>query len=247
MAHIRGPDGRPIDDDESEAATRRVSGKRPTRDRARSAPTSDPDAPTGGRGGGASAGEDATVGRRGDDDRDTDRVGESRGSSGGDPVSRQTAQTDVGDDRTRLVGARGRQSASRRPAETAPRGGATAADPMDDPVVGWLVVVDGPGKGASVSLGYGMNSIGRAPTERVSIDFGDDEISRSQHALLTYDPKGRKFFIQHGGGRNLTYLGTNNQPVLSPIELKGGEEISIGSTKLRFVAFCGSDFDWDDL
>lgn len=236
MAHIRGPDGRPIDDDEPEATTRRVSGKRPARERARSTPTSDPDAPTGGRGGGD---EDATVGRRGDDEGDTGRSRESRVGPGGDPGLRQTAQPAAGDDRTRLIGARGRRSASRSQAE--------AADPMDDPVVGWLVVVDGPGTGASVSLGYGMNSIGRAPTERVSIDFGDEEISRSQHALLTYDPKGRKFFIQHGGGRNLTYLGADNRPVLTPIELKGGEEISIGSTKLRFVPFCGSDFDWNDL
>lgn len=117
---------------------------------------------------------------------------------------------------------------------------------MDDPVVGWLVIVDGPGRGAAVPLGYGMNSIGRASTERVQIDFGDDEISRSQHALVTYDPKSRKFFVQHGGGRNLTYLGADSQPVLTPIELTGGEEINVGSTKLRFVPFCGAEFDWND-
>ena len=30
------------------------------------------------------------------------------------------------------------------------------------------------------------------------------------------------------------------------IELKGGEEILLGETKLRFVPFCGKDFDWRD-
>ena len=35
-------------------------------------------------------------------------------------------------------------------------------------------------------------------------------------------------------------------PVLMPIELKGGEEIVIGDTTLKFVPFCGKDFDWRD-
>jgi len=111
-----------------------------------------------------------------------------------------------------------------------------------EPVVGWLVVVDGPGKGMFVKLGYGMNSIGRANDERVSLDFGDDEISRNGHAMLTYDSKGKKFYIQHGGGTNLTYLG--DTPVLQPHEIKGREIIGIGKTQLCFIPFCGSDFEW---
>lgn len=112
-----------------------------------------------------------------------------------------------------------------------------------EPVVGWLVIVDGPGKGNFVKLGFGMNSIGRGSESRVSIDFGDDQISRENHALLTYDEKNKKFYIQHGGGSNLTYLG--NSPVLQPFELKGNEVISIGNTKLYFVALCGENFNWE--
>ena len=122
--------------------------------------------------------------------------------------------------------------------------GAAKKDAMDDPVVGWLVVVEGPGKGFSLTLGYGMNSIGRSGTDRVSLDFGDQQISRTSHAIVTYDPRGKKYFVQHGGGKNLTYVG--DQPVLTPMELMGGEEIQLGDTKLRFVAFCGKDFDWRD-
>jgi hypothetical protein len=110
------------------------------------------------------------------------------------------------------------------------------------PVVGWLVIINGPGRGESITLGYGLNSIGRAGEERVSLDYGDEEISREKHALLTYDPKGRKFYLQHGGGINLTYIG--NDPVLQTVELKGGEVISIGKTELSFVPFCGQNFDW---
>lgn len=112
-----------------------------------------------------------------------------------------------------------------------------------EPVVGWLVVIDGPGKGNFVKLGFGMNAIGRSPDARVPIDFGDDQISRESHALLTYDSKNRKFYIQHGGGANLTYVG--DAPVLQPFELKGNEVILIGNTKLYFVPLCGASFNWD--
>ena len=118
-------------------------------------------------------------------------------------------------------------------------------DFMEDPVVGWVIVMDGPGKGKSLPLGYGMNSVGRSKTERINLDFGDEQISRTQHAIITYDPRGRKYFVQHGGGKNLTYL-NEDDPVLTPMELKGGEDIIIGSTKLRFLPFCGKEFDWQD-
>jgi hypothetical protein len=111
-----------------------------------------------------------------------------------------------------------------------------------DPVVGWLAIVEGPGRGASLNVGYGNNRIGRAPTENISLDFGDEEISRENHATITFDGRHRRFYILPGQGRNLVYV--NDQPVMSPLELGGGEEIMLGQTKLRFVPFCGKSFDW---
>ncbi len=113
---------------------------------------------------------------------------------------------------------------------------------MSDPVVGWIVIIDGPGKGTALELGYGMNSIGRSQQERICLNFGDEMISNTQQAIVTYDPRGRKFYVQHGGAKNLTYV--NNAPLLVPTELHGNEEISMGQTTLRFVAFCGEHFDW---
>jgi len=118
----------------------------------------------------------------------------------------------------------------------------SSKEEKEDPIVGWLVIVNGKGKTNALTLGYGMNSIGRSPDERVSINFGDEQISRNKHAVITYDPRGRKFYVQHGGGKNLTYLG--DQVLLVPMELKGGEEILIGQTTLRFMPLCGEDFDW---
>ena len=115
-------------------------------------------------------------------------------------------------------------------------------DAMSDPLVGWLVVVCGPGQGNCVRLGHGMNSIGRAEGQRCRLDYGDTEISRKVHATVTYDPRGRKFYLMHGGGQNLTYIGET--PVLQPALLNGGELISLGKTTLKFIPLCGPDFDW---
>ena len=78
--------------------------------------------------------------------------------------------------------------------------------------------------------------------ERLSLDFGDEQISRENHATITFDGRHRRFYILPGQGRNLVYV--NEQPVMSPQELTGGEEILLGQTKLRFVPFCGKSFDW---
>ncbi|MDD5350376.1 MAG: FHA domain-containing protein [Chthoniobacteraceae bacterium] len=121
-------------------------------------------------------------------------------------------------------------------------GEAPLDDAMIDPIVGWLVVVAGPGRGHALQLGHGMNSIGRAEGQRCKLDFGDTEISRKIHATLTYDPRGRKFYLMHGGGQNLTYIGET--PVLAPVVLNGGELISLGKTTLKFIPLCGPDFDW---
>jgi hypothetical protein len=116
----------------------------------------------------------------------------------------------------------------------------------EGPVVGWLVVVKGPGKGQSVTLGYGMNAIGRDPDNRVPLPFGDEQISRKKHAVITYDPRGRKYYLQHGDSNNLTYIG--DMPVLAPMLLSGGETIRIGGeTEIRFVPLCGEGFDWEEL
>lgn len=142
----------------------------------------------------------------------------------------------VDDDKTRLV----RPSSRNAAGETV----APSDDLPEGPVVGWLVVVEGPGRGKSVTLGYGMNTIGREPGNRVCLPFGDTQISRTKHATLTYDPRGRKFFIQHGESTNLTYVG--EQPVLSPVLLNSGDLIRLGDTTvLKFIPLCGDDFNWD--
>lgn len=113
-----------------------------------------------------------------------------------------------------------------------------------EPVAGWVVVVKGPGRGGFRPVYVGMNAVGRDPSQRVSLSFGDESISREEHAFITYDEEQRCFYLQHGGKSNLVRLGA--QPVLSPTELKPNDLIRIGRTTLLFVPCCGPDFSWTD-
>jgi len=112
------------------------------------------------------------------------------------------------------------------------------------PVAAWVVVVKGPGRGGFRPVFVGMNSVGRDASQRISLSFGDESISREEHAFITYDEEQRTFYLQHGGKSNLVRLA--GQPVLSPTELKEGDLIRIGRTTLRFVACCGPEFSWAD-
>jgi len=147
---------------------------------------------------------------------------------------------ETADAKTRILRRSG-QSSCTSAAQTNEDHGAET-DAMDDPPAGWLVIIEGPGQGNCLAIGYGSNSIGRERGERICLDFGDERISRTQHAIVTYDPRGRKFFIQHGGGKNLTYL--DEEPVLAPAPLEPQAHIQIADTLLRFVPLCGDDFDW---
>lgn len=114
-----------------------------------------------------------------------------------------------------------------------------------DPVVGWFVIVEGPGRGKAVEIYAGMNSLGRSPGQRMRADFGDASISGEGAAFITFEPKRRTFHINHGGKANIVYL--NEEPVLTPMPLAHGSTVTIGETKFRFVQLCGPDFTWDDM
>ena len=115
-----------------------------------------------------------------------------------------------------------------------------------EPVVGWMVVIDGPGKGQFRPVFTGSNTIGRGASQRIPIDFGDDTISSEQQAFLVYDGKKRQFQLVPNLGRpNLVHL--NDGALLTNTELKPRDKITMGSTTLLFLPLCGPDFDWSDV
>lgn len=118
-----------------------------------------------------------------------------------------------------------------------------AGDFMRDPPAGCLLVVGGPGRGAIRNLGLGRNSVGRDAGERVSLNFGDDQISRTGHLEIICDPRTCKFYAQGTPqARNLAYIG--GEPLLTPVLLKAGDLLSLGNTTLKFFPFVSQDWNW---
>jgi hypothetical protein len=163
-------------------------------------------------------------------------------ASSADPDEQSTRVLEpetVDGDMTKLVGpARRSATAEAASSQSSYDGGEL------DPVVGWLVVLAGPGRGNARRLGYGQNSLGRDKGERVSLDFGDGSISRSKHAFVLYEPRKRQYFIRPGDGANLTYL--NGELLAESRPLTAADVIEVGATKLKFVPLCGPEFDWED-
>jgi len=108
--------------------------------------------------------------------------------------------------------------------------------------VGWLVVVAGPGRGAAFALHDGVSRVGRGEDQTVSLNFGDNSISRENHVAIAYDSEQNGFFIGQSGKSNIVRL--NNKPLLSTEPLRSGDRIRVGETTLRLVALCGEDFSW---
>ena len=114
--------------------------------------------------------------------------------------------------------------------------------PMEDPPVGWLIAIDGPGKGTVLTLGIGMNSIGRGDDPRVSIPFDDQQISRGKSFAVAYDEKNAQFHLLPGDGKTLVYI--DGSPVLSGVLMESHMRLQIGQTTFTFVPLCGPDFNW---
>jgi hypothetical protein len=115
-----------------------------------------------------------------------------------------------------------------------------------DPVVGWLVVVGGPGLGSYRPIFEGNNTVGRSPGQRIPIDFGDDTISAEEQAYIRYDSSARSFlFVPNLAKTNVVSL--NDKRPTGAVELNQMDVITMGRTQLVFVPFCGADFDWSEL
>ena len=119
----------------------------------------------------------------------------------------------------------------------------TTHDFMSDPPTGWLVAIEGPGKGAVLTLGIGNNGIGRGDSARITIPFNDNEISRGQSFSIAYDPKHRRYYLLPGSGKTLVYY--NDQPVLERLDLNSTMTFQIGQTFFRFIALCDETFNWE--
>ena len=120
-------------------------------------------------------------------------------------------------------------------------GGDISAGGKADPVVGWLVCVEGPLRGTDWRLHAGYNYIGREAGD-IHI-LGDGQISREKHATVAYYDKNHTYYVGPAEGRNIIEL--NGEPVFSATRLSSRDIIKIGATKLMFVPLCSEEFTWE--
>lgn len=110
-----------------------------------------------------------------------------------------------------------------------------------EPVVGWLVCVEGKEKGKDYRLYGKINTVGRSESMDICIQ-GDQGITRDVHVRISYDPRHNNFYLIPANSSNQTYL--NDVPVYAPIEIHAYDMLELGETKLVFVSFCNQKFSW---
>ena len=110
-----------------------------------------------------------------------------------------------------------------------------------DPVVGWLVCVNGPDRGRDYRIRSERNFIGRSPEMDICLK-NDRGVSRKRHAVITYNPKKNTFKLGPGDSNGLVYL--NDEEVEAPSGIKTYDRIQLGETELLFFPFCGENFQW---
>lgn len=111
-----------------------------------------------------------------------------------------------------------------------------------DPIVGWLVCVDGTGKGKDYRVRRGNNTIGRDRSMDIVLD--DPGVARRRQAIIAYDKRTNTFMIKEGESRGLVYL--NSVPVAGSQPLAPWDRLEFGesSTQYLFVPFVGEQFQW---
>ncbi|MFN7922624.1 MAG: FHA domain-containing protein [Bryobacteraceae bacterium] len=110
-----------------------------------------------------------------------------------------------------------------------------------DPVVGWLVCVEGPDRGRDFRIRSEVNFIGRDGNMDIAVT-GDETISRQKHASLAFDPLNRAFWLMPGEGRSLCYV--NDAMVTAAVQLKARDIIRMGKSKLMLVPMVDQEFSW---
>ncbi len=110
-----------------------------------------------------------------------------------------------------------------------------------DPVVGWLVCIDGPDRGRDFRIRSENNFIGRDASMDIALS-GDDTISRQKHASVAFEPGQQSFWLMPGDARGLCYV--NGTMAMSPVQLAPRDVIRLGKTKLMLVPFVDASFSW---
>lgn len=104
--------------------------------------------------------------------------------------------------------------------------------PAFHPVVGWLVVIDGPSRGADYRIYPQRNRIGRDTSMEVVL--ADATVAAVDHASVIYDPLRNQYSLAPGSGK----VELGGLPIIEPIPLQAYDRLRVGATTLIVVPVC---------
>lgn len=110
-----------------------------------------------------------------------------------------------------------------------------------DPVVGWLVCIDGADKGKDYRIYGRINTIGRSGKMDICIK-GDPSITGENNTRIGYGEKTNRFTLIPADGKNVIYL--NGEEVYSPTVIQAYDIIEMGKTTFLFIPLCSDRFTW---
>lgn len=111
-----------------------------------------------------------------------------------------------------------------------------------DPVVGWLVCVEGGDKGRDFRLHAGNNFVGRSSDRDVCL--GRDPSVSGKHFSVSYDKRHDRYFVSMGEGKEIVYV--NDEPLgAGSVTLQKGDRIEVAHTKLIFIPLDSELVTWE--
>ena len=110
-----------------------------------------------------------------------------------------------------------------------------------EPVVGWLICLNGENRGEDYSIRAKSNRIGT--DANADIKIATNASSTANCATVAYYMKQNAFYMIPGDmGENLKI---NGDIVEIPTILQSGDKIYFGEAEFKFIALCNEEFRWD--
>ncbi|MBR5416663.1 MAG: hypothetical protein IK109_01380 [Clostridiales bacterium] len=105
----------------------------------------------------------------------------------------------------------------------------------------FLVGIDGPMTGASYVFQESRAIIGRQKNYEIAL-FRDNSVSRSPHAILTYNKDALRYAVAPGDVDKK--VSVNGAFITEETELKLYDVIGVGQSRLLFIPVCSEKFAW---
>ena len=113
-----------------------------------------------------------------------------------------------------------------------------------DPVVGWLVGIEGKNRGKSFCLYAGRNSAGNSNTFTCALAEGSINTGGALFYII-FTPAAEMFFLQPGTARDVCTL--NGTPLLQSEHIGEGDVISTAGGKYMVIPLCGKFIGYAEL